>query len=81
MAAPVIITGPARSGTTILFELLALDPDLRVPTAAEAMHPVALPEAAAVPESVAVPESAALPEPLVLSQCEQELWAAVQPEF
>jgi len=34
VVAPVIVTGPARSGTTILFELLALDPELRVPTAA-----------------------------------------------
>ena len=139
VTAPVIITGPARSGTSILFELLALDPDLRAPTAAEALHPVTLPEAragaaalpescavgaaalpesravgaaalpesravgaAALPESCAVgaaalpesravgaaalPESravgaAALPEPLVLSECEQEFWADVQPEF
>ena len=43
VTAPVIITGPARSGTSILFELLALDPDLRAPTAAEALHPVTLP--------------------------------------
>ena len=69
VAAPVIVTGPARSGTSILFELLALDPDLRAPTAAEALHPVALPEAAG------------LPEPVVLSECEQEFWADVQPEF
>ena len=48
VTAPVIITGPARSGTSILFELLALDPDLRAPTAAEALHPVTLPEARAV---------------------------------
>ena len=152
VAAPVIITGPARSGTSILFELLALDPELRAPTAAEALHPVALPEAL---HPVALPEAAAgaraetgaeaavdaaagaraetgaeaavdakaagaraeagaeaavdaaagaragagaeaavdagagaraagagaLPEPLVLSECEQEFWADVQPEF
>ena len=71
VTAPVIVTGPARSGTSILFELLALDPGLRAPTAAEALHPVALPEA----------EAAAVPEPLVLSECEQEFWADVQPEF
>ena len=71
VTAPVIITGPARSGTTILFELLALDPDLRPPTAAEALHPVAMPEA----------EDTPLPDPLVLSECEQEIWADVQPEF
>jgi hypothetical protein len=29
--APVIVTGPARSGTTILFELLGLDPGLSSP--------------------------------------------------
>ena len=141
VAAPVIITGPARSGTSILFELLALDPDLRAPTAAEALYPVALPEAAvdsggagaagdsrplglrgtpgalgrrwtpgalgpgdsrgagAVGDSRAAGAAvrlrgrwgcggrrgaagaAALPEPLVLSECEQEFWADVQPEF
>ena len=114
VAAPVIITGPARSGTSILFELLALDPDLRAPTAAEALYPVALPEAAgdsggvgaagdsraagaagdsraagaagdsrgagAVGDSRGV-GAAVLPEPLVLSECEQEFWADVQPEF
>ena len=31
ITAPMIVTGPARSGTTILFELLWLDPDLRAP--------------------------------------------------
>jgi hypothetical protein len=74
VTAPVIITGPARSGTTILFELLALDGDLRAPTAAEALHPVALPEAGA-------DSGGDLPGPLVLSECEQEIWADVQPEF
>ena len=87
VTAPVIITGPARSGTSILFELLALDPDLRAPTAAEALHPVALPEpagAAALSEPAGdsgAAGTAALPEPLVLSECEQEFWADVQPEF
>ena len=87
VTAPVIITGPARSGTSILFELLALDPDLRAPTAAEALHPVTLPEArAGAAGAGALPESraagaAVLPEPLVLSECEQEFWADVQPEF
>ena len=74
VTAPVIVTGPARSGTTILFELLALDPGLRAPTAAEALHPVAMPEAEAAADS-------SLSDPLVLSECEQEIWADVQPEF
>ena len=90
VAAPVIITGPARSGTSILFELLALDPDLRAPTAAEALYPVALPEAVGDSggagavgdsDSPGAAGAVALPEPLVLSECEQEFWADVQPEF
>ena len=93
VTAPVIITGPARSGTSILFELLALDPDLRAPTAAEALHPVALRELAGDSGGVGAAAlrelagdsggvgAAALPEPLVLSECEQEFWADVQPEF
>jgi len=69
VAAPVIVTGPARSGTTILFELLALDPALRAPPAHEALHPLPRP----APGDVA--------ERLRWSECEQELWADVQPEF
>ena len=68
VTAPVIITGPARSGTSILFELLALHPDLRAPTAAEGLHPVPPPGGGAA-------------DPGVLGECEQELWADVQPEF
>lgn len=68
VVAPMVVTGPARSGTTILFELLALDPELRAPTAWKALHP--LPRAAG--------ESA---ERRTWSECEQELWADVQPEF
>jgi hypothetical protein len=66
IVAPVIVTGPARSGTSILFELLWLDPTLRGPLAWEALHP-----AAPAPEA----------ERLAWSECEQELWADVQPEF
>ncbi len=67
VSAPVVIAGPARSGTSILFELLALHPDLRAPTAAEGLHPVPLPDYGA--------------DPGVLGECEQEFWADVQPEF
>lgn len=66
--APVVITGPARSGTTILFELLGLDPGLRTPIASEVIHPV-------LPPGVHEADRAAMTEP------EQELWADVQPEF
>ena len=63
--APVIVTGPARSGTSITYELLWLDPTLRAPLAWEALHPVPLGE----------------DRRLLASECEQELWADVQPEF
>ena len=66
--APVIVTGPARSGTTILFELLWLDPAFRAPLAWEALHPLPLPGESRDRRAA-------------LSECEQELWADVQPEF
>ena len=70
VAAPMIVTGPARSGTTILFELLSLDPTLRAPLACEALHP--LPRRA---------PGDASGERFTWSECEQEMWADVQPEF
>lgn len=66
--APLIVTGPARSGTTITFELLALDPELRSPRAADVLHPVP-------------PAGTTDAGRLAMSECEQELWADVQPEF
>ena len=63
---PLIVTGPARSGTTILFELLWLDPGVRAPLAWEALHPA----------SAAPPASRQ-----AWSEPEQELWADIQPEF
>ena len=68
VAAPIVITGPARSGTTILFELLALDPTLRAPMPADVLFPTALPEP--------VPAS-----PEELAECEHELWSDIQPEL
>ncbi|HLM62925.1 MAG TPA: sulfotransferase [Acidimicrobiales bacterium] len=66
--APVIVTGPARSGTTILFELLGLDPGLRTPVATDVLHP-------------APPAGTGDDERRVMTEAEQELWADVQPEF
>jgi hypothetical protein len=66
--APVIVTGPARSGTSITFELLWLDESLRAPLAWEALHPYPLPEDDTDRRRL-------------WSECEQELWADVQPEF
>jgi hypothetical protein len=72
--APVIVTGPARSGTSITFELLWLDPTLRAPLAWEALHPVA-------PAGDGRQVAPADDQRRAWSECEQELWADVQPEF
>ena len=66
--APVIVTGPARSGTTILFELLGLDAGLRTPIASDVIHPVP-------------PDGTGEDERRAMTESEQELWADVQPEF
>ncbi len=66
--APIVVTGPARSGTTILFELLGLDPGLRTPVATDVLHPAAPPGVDAAAR-------------FAMTEAEQELWADVQPEF
>ena len=66
--APIVIAGPARSGTTILHELLWLDPAARSPLAYEALHP-------APPAELSGELRAQV------AECEQELWSDVQPEF
>jgi len=66
--APIVITGPPRSGTTILFELLALDPNARAPLAWEVIHPLPFDGR---------DENARQ----VIAESEQEFWADVQPEF
>lgn len=67
--APVIVTGPGRSGTTILFELLSLDPELRPVLGYESAHPV--PTAA----------NEDLASRIAMTECEQELWTDIQPEY
>lgn len=66
--APLIVTGPARSGTSILFELLSLDPAARGPRGFEAMHPVPF-------------DGHARDDYSLFGEAEQELWSDVQPEF
>ena len=66
--APIVVTGPARSGTSILFELLALDPAARGPRGFEVMHPVPFDDHGEDAYSL-------------FGEAEQELWADVQPEF
>jgi len=65
--APLFVVGPPRTGTTILLELLALDPQLRAPYAWEALHPL---DAEGDPERRRA-----------LSECEQEFWADIHPDF
>jgi hypothetical protein len=66
--APVFITGPARSGTSILQELLAQDPSLRAPLAWELAFPIAPPPGTA-------------DDRIAWAECEFDLWGDVQPEF
>jgi hypothetical protein len=66
--APIFITGPARSGTSILQELLALDPALRAPLAYEMAYPV-------------VPEGTSDDTRRAWAECEFDLWADVHPGF
>lgn len=68
IVAPIVVTGPARSGTTILFELLGLDERFRTPVATDVLHPV-------------VPAGTTAAERTAMTESEQELWADVQPEF
>ena len=65
---PIAISGPARSGTSILFELLSLDPRGRGPLATEANYPISL-------------EGMSPADILRMTECEQELWCDVQPEM
>ena len=69
--APLFVVGPPRTGTTILLELLALDPSLRAPLAWEAVQP--LPRLA--------DPTADRAERRRLAESEQELWADIHPEF
>lgn len=67
VVAPVVVTGPARSGTSILQELLAQDPQLRCPLAWEMAHPLPGVDGDAGPRAWA--------------RAEFDLWGDVQPEF
>ena len=68
---PLFVVGPPRSGTTILLELLALDPQLRPPLAWEALAP--LPAGAHDADDIACRR--------LHAECEQEFWADIHPEF
>lgn len=71
VVAPIVISGPARSGTTITFELLGQDPALRAPLAWEGLYPLPLPE---TPNGVVDPR-------VQIAESEQDFWEDIQPEF
>jgi hypothetical protein len=71
MRPPVIIVGPPRSGTTILQELLSLDPQFHAFWAWKAQFPLPLLGDPAADRA----------ERLRLSECEQEFWIDIHPEF
>jgi hypothetical protein len=68
ITAPLVVTGPARSGTTLLLELLDLDPSLRGARGWEIGHPG--------PASERDEADA-----LRLAETEYELWTDLHPEF
>lgn len=69
--APIVVTGPARSGTSLLLELLDLDPRLHGPRGWESTNPMPVGEAASADEA----------ERARLSEFEYDFWNDVQPEF
>jgi hypothetical protein len=71
IAAPVFITGYGRSGTTILFELLAQDPQFRVAERWETMFPYPPPE----------PESYGHDPRIARTEFQDRLLAEMTPEF
>ncbi len=70
---PIFVVGAPRTGTTILLELLALDPQMRAPIAFEAHHPLPL-DPDADPDGDRAQRQR-------LAEAEQELWADIQPEM
>jgi hypothetical protein len=71
IVAPMVIVGLPRSGTSILFELLAQDPDVGVPLMWEAMQPCPPPEAASYQHDPRIDQADKL-----FTQ-----WSRVAPEF
>jgi hypothetical protein len=68
---PLLIAGQGRSGTTILFELLAQDPNNRAPLGWEAASPVAPPDPT-LADGISRAE---------IGECDNELWDDVAPEM
>ena len=58
ITAPIFIIGMGRSGTTVLHELLALDPQFRVPQTWEVDHPFPAPESATYTSDARIEQTA-----------------------
>lgn len=71
IVSPVVIAGQGRTGTSILFELLALDPNHRAPLAWEAASPVA-PPPTTLGSDVTREQ---------IAETVNEFWADIQPEI
>lgn len=71
VTAPVVIVGTARSGTSILHELLACDPDNRTPATWEVMFSTPPPEAA----------SAATDRRIAVADAEVRWWHDLAPSY
>jgi hypothetical protein len=69
--APIFIVGTARSGTSILHELLAQDPRLRAPATWEAFYSVPPPEAESYARDPRIPGT----------EREVTLWHEIAPEY
>lgn len=68
---PIFITGMGRSGTSVLHELLAEDPQFRVPLTWELLHPCPPPVAGEAADEPRVAEVDA----------EHRFWGAITPEY
>jgi hypothetical protein len=68
---PIVIVGQPRTGTTILYDLLALDPALRAPLTWEVDHPCPPPE----------PETYSTDERIDQTQAQLDLLDALRPGF
>ncbi len=68
---PVFVLGPARSGTSILFELLAQDKRFRTPATWEVHHPVPPPETATYGSDARI----------ALADREANLWPDIRPTY
>jgi hypothetical protein len=68
VVAPIVVTGAARTGTSILHELLAEDPALRAPYAYEMAYPIPR-------------DGQGREERIAWAEPEFDLWGDVQPEF